>query len=98
MKYVIGLDLGTTSISAVAIDLSGNTLAVVNHTHEAAISSTDDREAAQSTDRLLHGSQKSIREIVQLLECSPGAIGLTGQMHGFVCCDVSGAAISDFIT
>lgn len=98
MKYVIGLDLGTTSISAVAIDLSGNTLAVVNHTHEAAISSPDDREAAQSTDRLLHGSQKSIREIVQLLECSPCAIGLTGQMHGFVCCDVSGAAISDFIT
>ncbi|HBN78369.1 MAG TPA: hypothetical protein DD473_21670 [Planctomycetaceae bacterium] len=98
MKYVIGLDLGTTSISAVAIEQSGKTLAAVNHAHEAAITSEDDRVAVQSTDLMLQVSQKLIREIVQFVYCSPSAIGLTGQMHGFVCCDASGFAISDFIT
>ena len=83
MSTLIGLDIGTTSISAVAVEAStGALLRAVTVPNDSALPSPDGVSRLQDPARIA----KSALELKEALtaEFSPvAAIGVTGQAHDF---------------
>lgn len=95
---VIGVDIGTTTISLVVLDTdSGEVLECVNTPNPAAY------PGAQPFERL-QDPEKIVAQVSAQLEClkkrhAPiGAIGLDGQMHGMLYVDAQGKAVSPLYT
>lgn len=94
---VFGVDIGTTSICAAAVDPeSGRLLAVLTHKNRAALPSDDAWRKEQDADVLL----AAVRELIDALlaQYAPTAIALTGQMHGIVYADGAGKPLSPLYT
>lgn len=98
MPTLIGLDIGTTSISAVAVESSsGLLLRSVTVPNDGALSSPDGVSRLQNPARIA----KTVLELKESLasEFSPvAAIGVTGQMHGILYLGRKGQAISSLHT
>ena len=92
----IGIDIGTTSICGVLVDCNdGKILKSVNKNSEAFISTGNEWEKIQDTDKIINMAV----EIADSLVCDDCAcIGLTGQMHGIVYYDADGKAVSPLYT
>lgn len=94
----VGLDIGTTTISAVVLDTSsGVLLESRNVPNDSAIPSQSSREKMQDADRIV----ALVTELLEdLLHAHPDtkAIGITGQMHGIVCLTAKGTAASPLYT
>lgn len=84
MSLAIGLDLGTTSICAVAVDLNGNPVGRVTRAHNADLPTSNPRHAEQSPDRLWRTACAVLRELTAELNETPASLGVTGQMHGML--------------
>lgn len=90
---VIGVDIGTTTISAVLIDIENNsvleTYTVANDSKLATDPDLSEYDAVWITD-------KAERIIDFLIKAYPNvkSIGFTGQMHGVVYVDAAGHAVS----
>lgn len=94
----VGIDIGTTSISAVVMD--AHTRAVVcsrTIKNPGFIAAAHDWERIQSPNRILEAAKRLLDEMLACAE-DIGVIGLTGQMHGIVYLDAEGGAISPLIT
>lgn len=94
----IGLDIGTTTISAVVLDtIDGTLLARKTEKSEADMPAKDPLEKIQDAAKIIEKAKKLLRE---LLEAYPdtGSIGLTGQMHGIVYLDGEGKLLSPLYT
>ena len=94
---VLGIDLGTTTLSAAVVDLTGHTQ-VNSHTvitNASRFSEKDFRE--QDPDLIL---QKTTVRIDSILSLYPNirASGFTGQMHGILYTDKYGHAVSPLFT
>ena len=94
---IIGLDIGTTTISAIVLDgVSGEILKTVN------ISNGADLQARMSAERIQDPeaiAQKALKVVETLkAEYEIAAIGLDGQMHGIVYVDGQGQAVSPLFT
>lgn len=98
MSAVLGLDLGTTSISAVAVDSSGEVLRTVTQNHAADIAGLPPGQAEQDPLRLRQRAWEVLRELTSGLPQPPQAIGLTGQMHGIVLLDSTRRPLTHLIT
>jgi xylulokinase len=94
MRFLLGLDVGTTSTRTIIIDENGKLIA----------SSTSDYElitpkpgwAEQNTDDWWTASIKTIKDVIKKSNVSPediACIGLSGQMHGSVFLDSKGNVI-----
>lgn len=90
----LGIDIGTTSICAVAADTeTGETLKSITRDNSSFIKTEIPFEKIQDVDKII----KTVTEITDGLlgefdnVCS---IGVTGQMHGIVYTDVDGTAVS----
>ena len=98
MSTLIGLDIGTTSISAVAVEVpTGALLRAVTVPNSGALPSPDGVSRLQDPARIA----KSALELKEALtaEFSPvAAIGVTGQMHGILYLDRVGRAASPLYT
>ena len=93
---VIGLDIGTTSISAVVAE-DGRVIHSVTEQSRAAISSDFSENRLQSaeiiTEKVLKIKERLATEFAPI-----AAIGVTGQMHGILYIDCEGNAVSPLYT
>ena len=83
----IGVDIGTTTITSLALDLAtGNVLAKNTRQNECETTSTDDRKNGRSewdADRILQTALRCIAATVEQAQLAEVAIiGVTGQQHG----------------
>jgi len=95
--YALGMDIGTSSLSAVLVDIESgkviDTQSVVNATAIMA----DSWAQLQDPNQIWHKTDDIIKK---MLNNHPkvSCIGLTGQMHGIVYVDNNGTAISPLYT
>ena len=95
---MIGLDIGSTTISAVAIDAeSHEERECITIKHQATQPTERAWEHIQDADRLVDQGRRII-ETLSLRYGSVAGIGLTGQMHGILYVDATGKAVSPFYT
>jgi xylulokinase len=78
---IVGLDVGTTGLKAVAIDEDGNVLAKVEESYPLATPHLG--WAEQNPEDWWHAAERALAA----LGGAPRAIGLSGQMHGLVVLD-----------
>lgn len=93
----LGIDIGTTSVSGVAVDGDGKVAATVTHTHEADIPDLPHGIHAQDAARLM----SAVDHVIAELEAKTGKaddIGWTGQMHGVVGVDADLRPVTPFVT
>lgn len=88
----LGLDIGTTSISAVVYSAAAGVLTARTVTNDSFLPG-EDWERLQDPQKI---SDKAMAVVEELLQCHPDvrAIGVTGQMHGIVYVDASGDPVS----
>ena len=91
--------MGTTSISAVAVDEHGRVVQAVTTTHHAAIEGLAADYAEQNPAKILGAAMSALAELSQ--RCSGNQIagvGLTGQMHGTVMVDSARNVVGNVVT
>ena len=97
-QLTLGLDIGTTSISALVADITeGTVLTSLTQRHWADLPGDAPGEKCQSPGLL----EETARDLLdRLLEKHPGvtAIGITGQMHGILYLDEYGTPVSPLYT
>jgi len=103
MSLALGLDLGTTSISAIAVDDSGRVVASVTRNHAADVADLPAGHAEQEPATIRQVAFSVLRELTAELSAAgrndrPAALGLTGQMHGVLLLDTMGRPASRLIT
>ena len=94
----IGLDIGTTSTSVVAVGDNAKVLASASRTHGAAVPSIDSNEAIQSPEIHRSVALELIRQVVDQVPATPVALGLTGQMHGLLLVDANRSPKTPLVT
>ena len=96
----IGIDIGTTTISAVLLDVEiKKVIAVKTISNTATIQSKNSFERGQDADQILDLTKKLLDEIcpdTQMKEID--GIGVTGQMHGILYLDKAGNAVTPLYT
>src|SRR5690606_687475 len=98
MSVVLGMDLGTTSTAAVALDDRGRVVDVVRRTHEAEVPGLPAGYAEQDPGRHWACALEVLRELASRLNSPPCALGLTGQMHSVLTLDSRNEPLSNLIT
>ena len=98
MHTILGLDIGTTSISMVIVNSeNGKTLSAKTVPHNSR-NTTDESDAyTQDPDKMLSIAQSLVRTEIQKFS-NVGSIGVAGQMHGIVLIDGNGDAVSPVYT
>ena len=92
----IGIDIGTTSICGVAVDVqSGKIIKTITKPSNAFIKSDNEWEKVQAVDVILSLAREILDSIITDDTIS---IGVTGQMHGIVYVDATGNAVSNLYT
>lgn len=90
----MGIDISTTGSKALLVDAAGNVLAAASSPHT--ISTPRPLWSEQEPEEWWRAAVNSIRTVLGKTGIAPeavSAIGLTGQMHGLVLLDVSGAVL-----
>ena len=97
-KKLVGLDIGTTTISALLLDAAaGDVLDVITLMNNASLKGAADWEALQDPNGILD-------QVGQILDAllakhrGVAGIGITGQMHGILYVDDHGQALSPLMT
>ncbi len=88
MEYFVGIDIGTSSARAVAIDATGKTLATGQCEYD--IIKPELNQAEQNMDYLWEATVKAIKKMLSLLpelNNDMKGISFSGQMHGLVMVD-----------
>ena len=80
-QTLIGLDVGTTSVKALALTVDGKVVGKAEEQYE--LLTPQPGWAEQDPEDWWQAAQRALAR----LEGEPLAIGLTGQMHGLVCLD-----------
>ncbi len=94
--FVIGLDIGTTSICAAVIDAdSGEVCEVITRQNSFSVVGRG-YERMQSPDEILNNCLEMINALISRFDVC--AIGVTGQMHGILYLDRDGNAVSNLYT
>lgn len=92
----IGIDIGTTSICGVAIDMkTGELIQSVTKNSNAFMPGVADWEKIQSVEKIMTIATEVLDSIVT---DDAAVIGVTGQMHGIVYVDQHGNAVSPLYT
>lgn len=90
-KLFIGLDIGTSSVKGVLVDEAGQVLARASGDYPLLVPRPGWTE--QQPEDWWTASEQVLTELTTQADTTPAAIGLTGQMHGAVFLDASGAVI-----
>ncbi|MDF0727299.1 gluconokinase [Cytobacillus sp. S13-E01] len=98
-SIVIGLDIGTTSVKAVAFNKSGNVLG--EKEVEYPLYTPQPSWAEQDPLEIEHSTIRVIRQLIESNKFEPTsilAIGLSSAMHSLICIDNNGEPLSPSIT
>ena len=101
MPVLLGLDIGTSNLAAVALDSEAAVVACALEEPNTAALPTPDKAAELDPDQLIHSSLALLRRLMdrpELRTAHPAALGLTGQMHGLVLADQRGDALTPFVS
>lgn len=98
MPLALALDLGTTSISAIAVAEDGRVAAQVRLANDATVAGLPAGYAEQSPQRLKSLAVEALRQLAAQLDERPHCLGLTGQMHGTLLVDSTRQPRSNLIT
>lgn len=94
---ILGLDLGTTTLSALAVDGdSGEVLEARNIPNGAALAGAEPFDRLQDPDVIAERAAGLVAELKEKYAIS--SIGIDGQMHGIVYVDARGRAVSPLYT
>src|SRR5437868_4784982 len=96
MQYALGIDIGTGSTKAVAISLSGITLATARIHYQ--MISLEDGYQEQYPENLWEAFVNSINEIVKKTGDLPVIVSLSSAMHGIMAIDKNNEPITNLIT
>ncbi|MFL7807518.1 MAG: sedoheptulokinase [Anaerolineae bacterium] len=98
MTLLIGLDLGTTTITAALADLErGDVLRVARRRNDARLATDLQTRAEQNPARILALAIDALAELAAAGDRVDG-IALTGQMHGIVCVDAHSRPLTPLVT
>lgn len=96
---VIGLDMGTTSISAVALNESGRVVSTVTKSHQAGVRELPANYAEQDPDKIFRAAIDALRSLRQQCpDAQFSGVALTGQMHSTVLLDDAFRPVGNVIT
>src|SRR5476651_1212448 len=96
MKYVLGIDIGTGSVKAVAVNLQCQSFEVCQRHYS--YSSPKPGYHEQNPEQILDAFIESLREIVDKIGSQPLAISLSSAMHSLIPVDANGVALAPMIT
>ena len=94
MKYVLGVDLGTSGTKTVLFDETG--LAVASASEEYPLYQPKNGWAEQDPDDWWHAARNTTRAVLEKSGVNPADIaglGISGQMHGLVMTDADGKVL-----
>jgi gluconokinase len=94
--YVIGIDIGTGSTKAVALDGSGNVLVTAQVPYPTMNSIPGVSE--QDPEVVWSAFVTCISRITTSLKTAPASISLSSAMHSLICVNAEGRALSNMIT
>ena len=95
---VMGIDIGTTTISIVLMDkATGTLLAGETVNHQSFLPGEVPEEKIQDAERILAVTIEKVNDLIRTYGC-PDGIGFTGQMHGMLYVDAEGNAVSPLYT
>ena len=97
MKYYIGVDTGTTSISIAALNEDRKLLTSRTVNHESFIHSDNPSSRIQDPERIKTLVLENLDAVTSELG-RPSAIGFTGQMHGILYVNSKGESVSPLYT
>ncbi len=96
---ILGLDMGTTSISAVAIDEVGKVVSSHTQTHHAAVDGLAADYAEQDASKILAAAMSALSHVRKNCEgVEIQGLALTGQMHSTVLLDDACRILGNVIT
>ena len=94
--YAIGIDIGTTSVCGVVLDVNtGEVVKSRTEMSDAFISTENSWEKIQDTEKIISIAMEILESFA---EYPAEVIGLTGQMHGILYVNAEGKAISPLYT
>jgi xylulokinase len=91
VSVLVGLDVGTTGVRALAVNLAGKVVASATRSYPLAMPRPGWTE--QDPEDWWRASREVLIEVARVVEGRVVGIGLSGQMHGAVFVDGSGASI-----
>ncbi len=101
-ETALGIELGSTRIKAVLIDMQGNVMAVGIHDWENSFVNNVWTYSIEDIHSGLRGCYSSLRQTVQekygVVLQNIGAIGISAMMHGYMALDKEGRQIAPFQT
>lgn len=92
----LGLDIGTTTVSAVVTDETGDVLDSLNRPHNAFLETPHPWERTQNPENLLETAFSMVETLCRKHRVS--CIGVTGQQHGIVYLDREGRVLGPLYT
>ena len=98
MTLALALDLGTTSIAAVAVDNSGALVARATITNSSTVNGLPAGHAEQDPSQLRSLAFQCLRELAAQLPSAPICLGITGQMHGGLLVDARRRPLTNLVT
>src|SRR5579872_4299769 len=98
MALALALDLGTTSIAAVAVADDGRLVAHVQLPNDAAVAGLAPGHAEQNPRRVREVASDVLQRLAASLTETPVCLGITGQMHGGLVVDAAGTPLTNLIT
>lgn len=100
MSRYIGLDLGTTSITALLLDAESGETTIRTAANDAETTAPEDRAVGRSEwdmERMITRSTELLGALITEVKGSIHGIGVTGQQHGMVLLDRKGVPCTPFI-
>lgn len=96
MKYILGIDIGTGSTKAVALDLSYQPTGSCQQHYP--MFSPLPGYSEQDPETIWMAFVECINEMVNKMGAAPEAIGLSSAMHSIIAVDAAGAALAPMMT
>jgi gluconokinase len=96
MQYILGIDIGTGSTKAVAVDYNGKAI----HTEQVAYPTLSPQPgySEQAPEIIWQAFLKCIHRSIKALRQTPQAISLSSAMHSFIPVDAAGNPLMNMIT
>lgn len=96
MEYVLGIDIGTGSVKAVAVDLAGNSFADCQLHYS--FSSPKPGYHEQDPEQIWTAFGASIKDIIEKTGAQPLAVSLSSAMHSLIAVDKNGKSLAPMMT